>query len=107
MYLLGKEIANLAKQSIYICSREERKKCPKVLLFDKLSDLVPLMHFLMYPCSPQLFPSMQFCYLLELSLKTNIINSCQLVSASDYWRWNLRHQSQGKKLFGNTGKICA
>lgn len=65
----------------------------------QLSQLVSLKHFLMYPCSPQPFPSMQFsCYLLELSLKTNIINSCQLVSASDYWRWNLIHQSERNRL---------
>lgn len=92
MYLLGKEIANLTSQFTSAPQKRE-KKCLKVLLFDKLSGLVFLMHFLMYPCSSQLFPSMRFCYLLELSLKTNIVNYCQLVSASDYWRWNLIHQS--------------
>lgn len=99
MYLLGKETSNQAKQSVYICSKVEMEKCPKVVLSDKPSELVSLVHLLMYPCSPQPFPSMQFsCYLLELSLKTNIINSCQLVSVSDYWRWNLIHQSEGNRL---------
>lgn len=58
IYLLGKEITNLTKQSIYICPKVEREKCPEVLLFDKLSELIPLMHFLMHSGSPQLFPSM-------------------------------------------------